>query len=55
MQTTPGKVTQVRHWLDDAAAPSARVLDRLDPGEQATFLTAMDMIETELRAQDANN
>ncbi len=55
VQVMPGKVTEIREWLDDAAAPLARVLDRLGPGEQATFLKAMDMLEAELRAQDVKD
>jgi DNA-binding MarR family transcriptional regulator len=36
-------------WLDGAAAPLARVLDRLAPSERTAFLKAMDMLEAELR------
>lgn len=36
----------------EAGGPLARVLDKLAPSEQAAFLKAMDMLETELRAQD---
>jgi hypothetical protein len=39
-------------WLDGAASPLARVLDKLAPSEQAAFLKAMDMLETELQRQD---
>ncbi len=39
-------------WLDGAAGPLARVLDQLAPSERAAFLKAMDLLETELRAQD---
>ena len=39
-------------WLDGAAGPLARVLDRLDPSEQAAFLKAMDMLEAELRGHE---
>jgi DNA-binding MarR family transcriptional regulator len=39
-------------WLDGAANPLARVLDRLAPSEQAAFLKAMDLLEAELRAPD---
>ena len=38
-------------WLDGAASPLARVLDKLAPSEQAAFLKAMDMLETELPRQ----
>ncbi|WP_261570989.1 MarR family winged helix-turn-helix transcriptional regulator [Frankia gtarii] len=53
VQITPAKSALVEEWLTGAARPLARVLDRLAPEEQATFLKAMDMLETELRAQDA--
>jgi DNA-binding MarR family transcriptional regulator len=52
---TPAKNALVEAWLDDAAQPLARVLDRLAPEEQAAFLKAMDMLEIELRAQDAEH
>jgi DNA-binding MarR family transcriptional regulator len=53
VQITPAKNAEIREWLDSAAQPLARVLERLNPGEQAAFLKAMDMLEAELRAQDA--
>jgi hypothetical protein len=37
----------VEEWLDGAAAPLARVLDRLADDERAAFLKAMDMLEAE--------
>ncbi|HEX6449481.1 MAG TPA: MarR family winged helix-turn-helix transcriptional regulator [Trebonia sp.] len=37
-------------WLDGAANPVARVLDKLDSTEQAAFLKAMDLLEAELRS-----
>jgi DNA-binding MarR family transcriptional regulator len=37
-------------WLDGAAGPVARVLDKLDSEEQAAFLKAMDLLESELRS-----
>jgi DNA-binding MarR family transcriptional regulator len=40
----------IEQWLDGAAAPLARVLDRLDPSERSAFLKAMDMLEAELRS-----
>jgi DNA-binding MarR family transcriptional regulator len=52
VQITPGENTLIEQWLDGAAQPLARVLSRLDPTEQATFLKAMDMLEAELRAQE---
>jgi DNA-binding MarR family transcriptional regulator len=42
----------VLDWLDGAAAPLARVLDRLGADERAAFLKAMDMLEAEFRAGD---
>jgi hypothetical protein len=40
----------VREWLDGAAAPLARVLDKLGADERAAFIKAMDMLEAEFRA-----
>jgi DNA-binding MarR family transcriptional regulator len=51
VQISPAQVLPVRQWLDGAASPVARVLDRLTATEQAAFLKAMDMLETELRTQ----
>ena len=48
----PAQSALVGQWLDGAAGPLARVLDKLAPSEQAAFLKAMDLLETELRAQD---
>jgi DNA-binding MarR family transcriptional regulator len=42
----------IGEWLDGAAMPLARVLDKLAPSEQEAFLKAMDLLETELRGQD---
>jgi DNA-binding MarR family transcriptional regulator len=52
VQITPAKTTEIEAWLDGAAAPLARVLDKLAPGERTAFLKAMDLLEAELRAQD---
>lgn len=52
VEITPAKRAEIRQWLDSAARPMARVLDRLDPAEQAAFLKAMDLLETELRDCD---
>jgi len=52
VRITPAKEADIRGWLDSAAQPVARVLARLDPAEQATFLKAMDLLEAELRGQD---
>jgi hypothetical protein len=42
----------VREWLDGAAAPLARVLDKLGADERAAFIKAMDMLEAEFRASE---
>jgi DNA-binding MarR family transcriptional regulator len=52
VEITEAKRAEIQHWLDGAARPMARVLDRLDPAERAAFLKAMDMLETELRDRD---
>jgi DNA-binding MarR family transcriptional regulator len=52
VQVIPGRATLIGEWLDGAARPLARVLDKLTPGEQETFLKAMELLETELRGQD---
>ena len=40
----------IDEWLDGAADPLARVLDKLSPSEQHAFVKAMDLLETELRS-----
>jgi DNA-binding MarR family transcriptional regulator len=52
VRITPGKDDLIADWLDGAARPLARVLDRLEPAERAAFLKAMNLLEEELRAQD---
>ncbi len=52
VQIVPAQRALVEEWLDGAAGPLARVLDKLAPSEQAAFLKAMDLLETELRARD---
>jgi DNA-binding MarR family transcriptional regulator len=52
VQIIPGQAALIGEWLDGAARPLARVLDKLTPGEQEAFLKAMDLLETELRGQD---
>ena len=52
VEIIPAQRALVHDWLDGAAGPLARVLDKLAPSEQAAFLKAMDLLETELRAQD---
>ena len=53
VQIHPAKRDAAEHWLDGAAGPLARVLGKLEPGEQAAFLKAMDMLEAELSGDDA--
>jgi DNA-binding MarR family transcriptional regulator len=55
VQIIPGQATVISHWLDDAAQPLARVLDKLTPSEQEAFLKAMDLLETELRQHDTGS
>jgi DNA-binding MarR family transcriptional regulator len=50
----PGQATLIGQWLDGAARPLARVLDKLTPAEQEAFLKAMDLLETELRSQETD-
>ncbi len=52
VEIIPAQRALVHEWLDGAAGPLARVLDKLAPSEQAAFLKAMDLLEAELRAQD---
>ena len=49
----PAQAAVIGEWLDGAASPIARVLDKLSPSEQEAFLKAMDLLEAELRHQDA--
>lgn len=55
VQITPDRNAEIQEWLDGAAVPLARVLARLDPSEQAAFLKAVDMLETELRLRDVSD
>jgi DNA-binding MarR family transcriptional regulator len=52
VEISPAQATVIGHWLDGAAAPLARVLSKLDPSEQETFLKAMDLLEAELQDTD---
>jgi DNA-binding MarR family transcriptional regulator len=54
VQIIPGQAILIGEWLDGTARPLARVLDKLTPGEQETFLKAMELLETELRGQDTD-
>src|ERR1700689_3531541 len=53
VQIIPAQATLIGQWLDGAAKPIARVLDKLSPSEQEAFLKAMDPLETELHRHDA--
>jgi DNA-binding MarR family transcriptional regulator len=55
VQIVPAKTAEVDKWLDGAAEPIARVLDQLAPHERAAFVKAMDLLEAELRNQDAEH
>ncbi|HEY3881115.1 MAG TPA: MarR family winged helix-turn-helix transcriptional regulator [Trebonia sp.] len=48
----PARAALIGEWLDGAARPLARVLDKLSPSEQDAFLKAMNLLETELHGQD---
>ncbi len=52
VQIAPGAMVVVQEWLDGAAAPLARVLDKLGDDERVAFIKAMDMLEAEFRASD---
>jgi DNA-binding MarR family transcriptional regulator len=53
VQIHPAQSAVVEQWLEGAASPLTRVLDQLAPSEQTAFLKAMDLLEAELRADDA--
>lgn len=53
VQITQAQEAMIGQWLDGAANPLARVLDKLDPSEQQAFLKAMNMLEDELHAPEA--
>lgn len=53
VQVSPGQAGLISRWLDGAAKPLARVLDKLTPSEQEAFLKAMNLLETELHHEDA--
>ncbi|MGH3278309.1 MAG: MarR family winged helix-turn-helix transcriptional regulator [Trebonia sp.] len=54
VQVEPGQATLIGHWLDGAAKPLARVLEKLTPSEQEAFLKAMDLLETELHQENTH-
>lgn len=49
VQITSDKMAEIQEWLDGAAEPLARVMQRLQPHERDAFVKAMDMLEEELR------
>lgn len=51
-QIAPAQASLITEWLDGAASPIARVLDKLDAAEQETFLRAMSLLESELQAKE---
>jgi DNA-binding MarR family transcriptional regulator len=53
VQVVPGQAPLIGEWLDGAAKPLARVLDKLTPSEREAFLKAMNLLETELQSQDS--
>src|SRR5690348_14639346 len=55
VQVVPAQAALIGEWLDGAARPLARVLDKLSPAEQEAFLKAMDLLENELRTQDTTS
>jgi DNA-binding MarR family transcriptional regulator len=55
VQVIPAQAAVIGQWLDGAAKPLSRVLDKLSPSEQEAFLKAMNLLEAELRGQDAQS
>jgi DNA-binding MarR family transcriptional regulator len=55
VQVIPAQAALIGEWLDGAAKPLARVLDKLSPSEREAFLKAMDLLESELHNQDAEH
>ena len=55
VQVIPAQAALIGEWLDGAARPLARVLDKLSPAEQEAFLKAMDLLESELSTQDTTS
>jgi len=54
VQVIPSQAALIGQWLDGAAKPLARVLERLTPGEQEAFVKAMDLLAAELHRPDTN-
>jgi DNA-binding MarR family transcriptional regulator len=55
VQVIAAQAALIGEWLDGAARPLARVLDKLSPAEQEAFLKAMDLLETELHTRGATS
>jgi DNA-binding MarR family transcriptional regulator len=55
VQVAPDQATVIGQWLDGAAIPLARVLDKLSPSERQAFVKAMDLLETELLGNDTGS
>jgi DNA-binding MarR family transcriptional regulator len=53
VQVVPAQAALIGEWLDGAAKPVSRVLDKLTPSERDAFLKAMDLLEAELHSPDA--
>jgi DNA-binding MarR family transcriptional regulator len=53
VRVIPARAALIGEWLDGAARPIARVLDKLAPSEREAFIKAMDLLEAELHDQDA--
>jgi DNA-binding MarR family transcriptional regulator len=54
VQVIPAQAPVIGEWLDGAAKPLARVLDKLSPSEQEAFLKAMDLLDSELRGSESD-
>jgi DNA-binding MarR family transcriptional regulator len=54
VQVAPDQAAMIGQWLDGAAIPLARVLNKLSPGERQAFVKAMDLLETELKGNDTD-
>ena len=52
VQIIPSQAAVISRWLDGAASPLARVLDKLAPSEQVAFLKAMSLLEAELQSKE---
>lgn len=55
VEISPARAAVIGQWLDGAASPLARVLDKLSPSEQQAFLKAMNLLETELQSNNSGS